>query len=90
MSQLERMIIPEIADGIVDDQKQFKKQQEKNEAQLEAEITKSKETDDDLPIDYEEGIEFIPFKETRMSPEQLAKIAKRKQILGHAIFKLAA
>ena len=90
MRQLERMKIPEIADGITDNQELFMEQQRINEAQLEAEIAKSKEMNEDLPIDYDDGIEFVPFKETGMSPEQLAKIAKRKQILGHAIFKLAA
>jgi len=94
MSQFEKMTIPGMADGIVDDQQQFEEQQRKNEAQLEAEIEDSKNNDsslDNLIGDYDDRVEFVPFKEVKMSPEQLAALAKRRQVIGHALLsKLAS
>ena len=92
MSQFEKMTIPGMADGIVDDQGQFEEQQRKNEAQLEAEIEDSKNDSlDNLIGDYDDRVEFVPFKEVKMSPEQLAKLAKRRQVIGHALLsKLAS
>ena len=92
MSQFEKMTIPGMADGIVDDQQQFEEQQRKNEAQLEAEIEDSKNDSlDNLIGDYDDRVEFVPFKEVKMSPEQLAALAKRRQVIGHALLsKLAS
>lgn len=92
MSQFEKMTIPGMADGIVDDQRQFEEQQRKNEAQLEAEIEDSKNDSlDNLIGDYDDRVEFVPFKEVKMSPEQLAALAKRRQVIGHALLsKLAS
>ena len=92
MSQFEKMTIPGMADGIVDDQEQFEEQQRKNEAQLEAEIEDSKNDSLDILIgDYDDRVEFVPFKEVKMSPEQLAALAKRRQVIGHALLsKLAS
>ena len=92
MSQFEKMTIPGMADGIVDDQEQFEEQQRRNEAQLEAEIEDSKNDSlDNLIGDYDDRVEFVPFKEVKMSPEQLAKLAKRRQVIGHALLsKLAS
>ncbi|MBQ9684431.1 hypothetical protein IJV57_03065 [Candidatus Saccharibacteria bacterium] len=92
MSQFEKMTIPGMADGIVDDQEQFEEQQRRNEAQLEAEIEDSKNDSlDNLIGDYDDRVEFVPFKEVKMSPEQLAALAKRRQVIGHALLsKLAS
>ena len=92
MSQFEKMTIPGMADGIVDDQEQFEEQQRRNEAQLEAEIEDSKNDSlDNLIGDYDNRVEFVPFKEVKMSPEQLAALAKRRQVIGHALLsKLAS
>ncbi|MCR4753399.1 MAG: hypothetical protein K5837_03190 [Candidatus Saccharibacteria bacterium] len=93
MSQFEKMTIPGMADGIVDDQEQFEEQQRKNEAQLEAEIKDSKNDSslDSLIGGYDDRVKFVPFKEVKMSPEQLAKLAKRRQVIGHALLsKLAS
>ena len=92
MRQLEKMTIPGMADGIVDDQEQFEEQQRRNEAQLEAEIEDSKNDSlDNLIGDYDDRVEFVPFKEVKMSPEQLAALAKRRQVIGHALLsKLAS
>ena len=92
MSQFEKMTLPGMADGIVDDQEQFEEQQRKNEAQLEAEIEDSKNSSlDNLIGGYDDRVEFVPFKEVKMSPEQLAALAKRRQVIGHALLsKLAS
>jgi hypothetical protein len=91
MSQFEKMTIPGMADGIIDDQEQFEEQQRRNEAQLEAEIEDSKDSSLDSLIGYDDRVEFVPFKEVKMSPEQLAKLAKRRQVIGHALLsKLAS
>ena len=92
MSQFEKMTIPRMTDGIVDNQEQFEEQQRKNEAQLEAEIEDSKNSSlDSLIGDYDDSMKFVPFKEVKMSPEQLAKLTKRRQVIGHALLsKLAS
>lgn len=92
MSQFEKMTIPRMTDGIVDNQEQFEEQQRKNEAQLEAEIEDSKNDSSlDSLIGYDDRVEFVPFKEVKMSPEQLAALAKRRQVIGHALLsKLAS
>ena len=94
MSQFEKMTIPGMADGIVDDQEQFEEQQRKNEAQLEAEIEDSKSSSLDSLIGYDDRVEFVPFKEVEMNPKQLAriaKLAKRRRVIGRALLsKLAS
>ncbi len=92
MSQFEKMTIPGMADGIVDDQEQFEEQQRRNEAQLEAEIEDSKNDSlDNLIGDYDDRVKFVPFKEVKMSPEQLAALAKRRRVIGRALLsKLAS
>ena len=77
------MPIPIEADGIVDDEKAFRKQQKENEAQLKGEIKSAQQDEDELYIDDYEDIEFIPFKEPKNNPEKLLRDAKRKQVLGH-------
>ena len=82
MNKYEKMVIPAEADGIVDDQNAFEEQQKINEAQLQQEIDSAKQDGDELYINDYEDIEFIPNKESNSEKE--LKIAKRKQILGHA------
>ena len=82
MNKYEKMVIPAEADGIVDDQNAFEEQQKINEAQLQQEIDSAKQDSDELYINDYEDIEFIPNKESNSEKE--LKIAKRKQILGHA------
>jgi hypothetical protein len=82
MNKYENMVIPAEADGIVDDQNAFEEQQKINEAQLQQEIDSAKQDSDELYINDYEDIEFIPNKESNSEKE--LKIAKRKQILGHA------
>ena len=80
MSNLETMAIPIEADGIVDDQKEFEKQQAKNEAKLLREIAKSIE-DDELQLgDYEEieGDLVKRPKEKEYSAKALDKVQARK------------
>ena len=93
MSQFEKMTIPGMADGIVDDQEQFEEQQRKNEAQLEAEIEASKNDSslDGLIGGYDDSMKFVPFKEVKLSPEKLAELAKRRRVIGRALLsKLAS
>ena len=54
MSNFEQMTIPIEADGIVDDQKEFEKQQAKNEAKLLKEIAHSVEAEELQLGDYED------------------------------------
>ena len=79
------MTIPIEADGVVDNEEQFIEQMDKNADELAQEIANSYEEEDydSLMSDYEDSAEFVVKKESNLSPEQLAKIAKRKSILGH-------
>ncbi len=84
MSRYEMMAIPIEADGVVDDEEQFNEQMDRNADTLAQEIADSYEEEDydSLMSDYEDNAEFVVKKESNLSPEQLAKIAKRKSILG--------
>ena len=92
MGQFEKMRIPEVADGKVNNLKQFNEQARANEARLSAEIADSKEGSgfDELAIDHEDSIEFVPFKNRKMSPGQLAKIAKGRKVIGFGLLNRAS
>ena len=80
MSNFEQMTIPVEADGIVDDQKEFEKQQEKNEAKLLEEIAHSIE-DEELQLGDYEDIEgdLVPKPKAReYSVKALDKVQARK------------
>ncbi|MCQ2568690.1 MAG: hypothetical protein MJ155_00130 [Candidatus Saccharibacteria bacterium] len=80
MSNFAQMTIPVEADGIVDDQKEFEKQQEKNEAKLLEEIAHSIE-DEELQLgDYEdiEGDLVRKPKAREYSAKALDKVQARK------------
>ena len=92
MGQFEKMRIPEVADGKVNNLKQFNEQARANEARLSAEIADSKEElgFDELAIDYEDNIEFVPFKDRNISSDQLVKIAKRRKVIGFGLLNRAS
>lgn len=80
MSNFQQMTIPVEADGIVDDQKEFEKQQAKNEAKLLKEIAHSA-GDEELQLgDYEdiEGDLVRKPKARKYSAEALDKVQARK------------
>lgn len=79
MSNLQTMAIPIEADGIVDDEQEFEKQQAKNEAKLAKEIQKSNA--DELALgDYEDiQGEFVSKPKYReYSPKALDRVQARK------------
>ncbi len=87
MNKFETMAIPIEADGIVDDEDAFEDQQKINEAQLKDEIESAQQEGDELHMNSYEDMQFIPYKETG---NKEVKIAKRKQILGRAGFRVFA
>ena len=83
MRKYETMAIPVEADGIVNDEVEFQQVMEENEAQLTQEIEESYEDESyDGLNDYEDmELKLVARKDIKLSPEQLARIAKLKQIL---------
>jgi hypothetical protein len=86
MNKFETMAIPIEADGIVDNQKAFEKQQKENEAQLRKEIKSAQAEEDELCMGDYEDIELVSSSEIG---NQDIKLAKRKRILGHKGFAFA-
>ena len=75
MSKYETMTIPEDADGVVNDEKAFKKQKETNEAQLQEEIKEASKLGE---LRYEDLKMSFVKNDKKIDVE----IAKRKTILG--------
>ena len=75
MSKYATMTIPEDADGVVNDEKAFKKQKETNEAQLQEEIKEASKLGE---LRYEDLKMSFVKNDKKIDVE----IAKRKQILG--------
>jgi len=80
------MAIPVEADGIVNDEKAFAEQIEQNANKLTEEIASSRDAELDYQYYEDEGVIPVNKKETKLSAEQLAKIAKRKSVLGGKAF----
>ena len=75
MSKYATMTIPEDADGVVNDEKAFKKQKETNEAQLQEEIEEASKLGE---LRYED----LKMSFVKNDKKRDVEIAKRKPILG--------
>ncbi|MBR6169037.1 hypothetical protein IKQ74_03790 [Candidatus Saccharibacteria bacterium] len=75
MSKYATMTIPDDADGVVDNEKEFKKQKDKNEAQLKKEIEEASELGE---LRYED----LKMTFVKNGKNANIEIAKRKPILG--------